>query len=91
LSKIKDLDDEFTGLFGESGESEDNDGDTIGSDIHPFQKQYGWIHQAVMVAQHNNITLAAAYELPTIQFLNDLAYIKSKSEFDAYLIKKARG
>jgi hypothetical protein len=91
LSKIKDIDDQFTGLFGESGESEDNDSDTIGSGIHPFQKQYGWIHQAVLVAQHNNIALESAYQLPTIQFLNDLAYIKSKSEFDAYLIKKARG
>lgn len=91
MSKIKAIDDEFVGLFGERSEEQDDDGDRIGNDLHPFQKQYGWIFQAVMVAQHNNITLDAAYRLPTIQFLNDLAYIKSKSEFDAYLMKKARG
>jgi hypothetical protein len=78
-------------LFGSGGEEQEHDNDGIGNDVHPFQKQYGWIHQAVLVAQHNNATLEATYQIPTIQFLNDLAYIKSKSEFDAYLLKKSRG
>ena len=91
LSKIKAIDDEFVGLFGQASEQQVDDVDTIGNDVHPFQKQYGWIYQTVLVAQHNNITLEAAYCLPTIQFLNDLAYIKSKSEFDAYLLKTAHG
>jgi hypothetical protein len=91
LSKIKAIDDEFVGLFGQASDEQVDDVDTIGNDVHPFQKQYGWIYQTVLVAQHNNITLEAAYSLPTIQFLNDLAYIKSKSEFDAYLLKTAHG
>ena len=91
MSKIKAIDDEFVGLFGETSEQPDDVVDGIGNDVHPFQKQYGWIYQAVLVAQHNNITLERAYQLPTIQFLNDLAYIKSKSEFDAYLLKTAHG
>jgi hypothetical protein len=50
---------------------------------------YGWIYQTELVAAFERITLEEAYELPTIQFLNDLSYLKSKSEYEADQLKKA--
>lgn len=54
-------------------------------------QQFGWIYNATMVAEHERLTLDETYQLPTIQFLNDLAYLKAKSEHDSYLMKKASG
>jgi hypothetical protein len=52
---------------------------------------YGWIYQTELVATFERITLEEAYELPALQFLNDLAYLKSKSEYEAEELKKAYG
>lgn len=53
--------------------------------------QYGWTYQATLVAEHERITLDAAYELSLLQCLNDLAYLKSKAEHDREMIKKIYG
>jgi hypothetical protein len=42
-----------------------------------------------LVAAFERITLEEAYELPTLQFLNNLAYLKSKSEYEAEQLKQA--
>jgi hypothetical protein len=39
-------------------------------------------------AVHERITLDQAYELPTLQFLGDLSYIKAKSRHEQELIKE---
>jgi hypothetical protein len=38
---------------------------------------YGWQYNAGLVAERERITLDEAYKLPYLQFLNDLAYVKS--------------
>lgn len=48
---------------------------------HPFISQYGWIYAATQVADHEKITLEQAYDLPIIQALNDLAYLKSYAAY----------
>lgn len=55
---------------------------------HPFLEQYGWIFSATQVADHEKIKLDDAYELPIMQALNDLAYLKGKQEYDRYLSKQ---
>jgi hypothetical protein len=49
---------------------------------HPFVEFYGWEFSATQVAEHNKITLNAAYELPVIEALNNLAYLKSKQDYE---------
>jgi len=53
-----------------------------------FNKYYGWIYSATIVAEHERITLEQAFDLPITQALNDLAYLKSKAEYDKAQIKK---
>lgn len=48
---------------------------------HPFISQYGWIYAATQVADHEKINLEQAFDLPIIQALNDLAYLKSYASY----------
>jgi hypothetical protein len=54
-------------------------------------QRFGWIYQATLIAEHERIKLSEVYELPTIQALNDLSYLKSKNAHDREQIKKIHG
>lgn len=54
----------------------------------PFNKRYGWTYSAEEVAKYERITLDQAYALPVRQALNDLAYLKAKSKYEAEQLKK---
>lgn len=41
-----------------------------------------------MVSQHENISLDEVWELPVIQFLNDLVYLKAKRNWENEQAKK---
>jgi len=56
-----------------------------------FMHHYGWIYQTKLVADFEGITLDQAFNLPVINFLNDLAYLKAKMEHDNELIRKSYG
>jgi hypothetical protein len=57
-------------------------------------RHYGWHYQVELVARLEGIPLGDAYELTTLHFLNDLAYLKAKGEHERHLseeaIKRAR-
>ena len=42
------------------------------------------------MAEHERVTLDAAYQLPVRQFLNDLAYIKEFGKYKEDMIKKVK-
>jgi hypothetical protein len=89
LSSIQRLDKEFSGLF-QDGINEGGDDGRGGRDSGSgFMRRYGWIYQATLIADHERIKLSEVYELSTIQALNDLAYLKSKSAHDREQIKKS--
>jgi hypothetical protein len=54
-------------------------------------RDFGWIYQASLVAEFERITMEEVYDIPTIQFLNDLSYLKAKNEYEAEQLKKANG
>jgi len=47
-----------------------------------FNKRYGWIYSATQVAQHECISLDAAYGLGVKQAFNDLLFLKAKSKYE---------
>ena len=89
MSNIQDLDRKFKGLFdiGEPDEQPGRDGRTISGG---FMEKFGWIYQATIVAEHEKIKLDEVYELPIIQFLNDLSYLKAKNAYDNEQLKQIR-
>jgi hypothetical protein len=54
-------------------------------------QRFGWIYQASIVAEHEKIKLEDVYNIMTIQFLNDLSYLKAKAENDKEQLKKVYG
>ncbi len=51
-------------------------------------RQFGWIYQATLVAEHERIKLEEVYQMMTIQFLNALSYLKAKAEHEKEQRKK---
>ena len=86
LKNIKQLDGEFKGLFKKEELEEDSREVKNG-----FMKNFGWIYQAALVSDLEKIKLEEAFNLPTIQFLNDLSYLSAKSNYEAELRKSANG
>ena len=81
------MDDQFTGLF-DSGVQPSDDGGTGEDFSGKFMQFYGWIYNTATVAEFERIELDKAYELPTLQYLNDLSYLKAKASHDAELVKQ---
>jgi hypothetical protein len=84
------LDKEFAGLF-DNGNGEEDDTLSGRSSVSNFMRYYGWIYQTELVAAFEKVTLEQAYEIPTLQYLNDLAYLKAKGEYEAEQLRKAYG
>ena len=51
--------------------------------------QFGWHYQIELVARFEGIPVGAAWELTTLHFLNDLAYLKAKGEHERHLQEQA--
>lgn len=62
---------------------------TVRDNVSGFMQRFGWIYQATIVAEHEKIRLEQVYDMMTIQFLNDLSYLKAKGEYDKEQIKKS--
>ena len=72
----------FKGLFDEPVQD-----DNAGGTSNWFGESYGWIYSTAQVAEHERITLDEAFNLPTLQYLGDLSYIKAKARHEAEQIK----
>jgi hypothetical protein len=82
------LDKGFTGLFDKGDDGEGVDEVSGRSSVSNFMRYYGWIYQTELVAEFERISLEEAYELPALQFLNDLAYLKAKGEHEKLEMKR---
>ena len=78
----------YKGLFGATRINDDGREEEMKPD--PFNKQYGWIFSATQIAEHERISLDKTFELPVIQALNDLAYLKSKGNYLEKQIKAVK-
>jgi len=82
LQCINGIDKRYPILFGErAGKTDEESGSENIESV--FAKHYGWIYSATVVADHERISLDAAFELPVFQFLNGLAYMKMKNKLEA--------
>ncbi len=81
---------EFRALFCEGTDNQDEDAQG-GSKTHSgsFMQQYGWHYSVQLVAEYERITTEEAWNLSTINFLNDLAYLKAKANYDREQHQKA--
>ncbi len=82
LQCINGIDKRYPILFGERTPA--NDEESGSENIESvFAKHYGWIYSATVVADHERISLDAAFDLPVMQFLNAMSYMKMKNKVEA--------
>ena len=79
MQNFEILNKKFDRLFNQQVENEG----VTGNRTHEFQKSFGWIYNCKMVAEFEGLSMNETWELPIIQFLNDLTYIKIKGEMEA--------
>src|SRR5689334_20684656 len=78
----------FSGLFGKAEPGED-DGEPEVSSEETFTSRFGWIYNVKKVADFERQPLEWVWEMPILQFLNDLVYLKEEDAYNAKMIKDA--
>jgi hypothetical protein len=78
IKVVSDLDSNFKGLYEDVDEQMEEQSMRGGN---RFVEFYGWHYCVKIVAEHEIISLNQAYELPCMQFLNDLSYLKAERDY----------
>jgi hypothetical protein len=84
------LDRSYAGLYESGNDDVGNDEPTSGFGSVAFMRIYGWHYTAKLVAEHENIRTSEAFEMKTIEFLNTMAYLKSKNAYDREQAKRIK-
>lgn len=79
------LNKEFGALFGLDEDLEQSVTENFQKE---FNKRYGWIYSAEVVAAYERISIDDCYKLPARQVLNDLVYLKAKQKYEYLLTKR---
>jgi hypothetical protein len=58
------------------------------AECYTFTKYFGWIFATERVAEFERITLEQAYDLSTLQYLNDLVYINEKQKNERRMMEE---
>ena len=89
LDKIRSgfmaLNKEFGALFGLDEDLEQSITENFQKE---FNKRYGWIYSAEVVAAYKRISIDDCYKLPARQVLNDLVYLKAKQQYEYLLTQR---
>jgi hypothetical protein len=88
LESFQEINEVFASLFNVGNHSEDDEGEGK-PDPTGFTSNFGWIYNAKMVSEFEGISVDDATDLPVLQFLNDLNYIKTKRAFDEYQYRQS--
>lgn len=89
MSSIQQVDRQYPNLF--NGGDDEGDASQRSESIYAvFNKYFGWTYTAERVAEFERITLEQAYELPLVQFLNDMAYLKMRGKMEQQMMKDVK-
>lgn len=81
----------YQGLFGGRADPDEDGakGDAGGFEQY-FGERWGWFVSGAQVAELERIPLQQAYALPVIHFLNDLAFLKDRVQYDEIKMEQWR-
>jgi hypothetical protein len=81
LQTYKRLNKSYGTLFGQRNieEQENNEGE-VERNTETFEARWGWVYNAELIKGFEGVSLNQVWELPIIQALNGLAYLKDKNQ-----------
>ena len=85
LQFIAEIDKCYDGLFVKKFTDGSEGEDAIDSG---FMARFGWLFNVKSVSEHEGIELNAVYDLPYLRFMNALAYLKAKSDWEQEEVKR---
>ena len=83
LHAIRRINEQYPALFDEQVDGEGDSEGSSGGGVDTFAESFGWINNAKVVSEFENIPLESVWSLGVIQFMNDLLYLKMKAKHDA--------
>jgi hypothetical protein len=83
------LDNSFKGLYDKRTSEDGKDSGRSRKAGERFMQQFGWHYTAEEIASYLRISLEAVFELPTIEAVNAMSYLKGKSKYLQELQKNA--
>jgi hypothetical protein len=86
LESFEQLISSYSGLFDNEEELEQEELRPA-KDVHPFLTQYGWLYSARQVAKDQGKRLDEAFDIPILEALNTLAYLKSEQSYIKHMSK----
>ena len=89
MQTYKRLNKSYGSLFGK-GNTEEQEGNEaeVERNTETFEARWGWIYNAELIKGFEGIELDKVWELPIIQALNGLAYLKDKSQNERQQIER---
>lgn len=52
-------------------------------------QQFGWQYTAKQIADWHNITVTEVYDMPTLEAVNTMSYLKGKASFDKEIARNS--
>jgi hypothetical protein len=89
LQTYKRLNKSYNSLFGKRDieEQESNEAE-VERNTETFEARWGWVYNAELIKGFEGIELDKVWELPIIQALNALAYLKDKGRNERHQIEQ---
>ncbi len=89
MQTYKRLNKGYGTLFGQGNteEQEGNEGE-VERNTETFEARWGWVYNAELIKGFEGVSLNEVWELPIIQALNGLAYLKDKNQNEVRQIEK---
>lgn len=81
MQSIQELDNSFKGLYDKrvSEQGDDKRGSRKAGER--FMQVFGWHYTAEQIAEYQRIELNSVYEMPTIEAINAMSYLKGKAKY----------
>ncbi len=91
LDGYKRFNKSYRTLFGQADIEEQGDDEARDTkSIQSFEERWGWFHQAELLRDYEGIPLSGVWDLPIIQALNGLSYLKDKNKNEKDQIEKIK-
>lgn len=89
MQTYKRLNKSYGALFGQRNtEEQESDQAEVERNTETFEARWGWIYNAELIKGFEGIELNKVWELPIIQALNGLAYLKDKGRNEKEQIER---
>ncbi len=88
FERVRNIESYYPNVFGVKREGYTESDERNIERVGGFVERYGWMYVAYQYAEFYRININEVYEVKLIEFLNYLAFMKDKGEYDMQIAKE---